>query len=79
MAVQVLQGCNMNIDEKLKKLQEISEKLENNEITFEESLALFEEGSALIRELYSDLSKAKGQITILKQELDKYKEEGLDE
>lgn len=69
----------MNIDEKLKKLQEISEKLENNEITFEESLALFEEGSALIRELYSDLSKAKGQITILKQELDKYKEEGLDE
>lgn len=69
----------MNIDEKLKKLQEISEKLENNEITFEESLALFEEGSALIKELYSDLSKAKGKITILKQELDKYKEEGLDE
>ena len=33
----------MSIDEKMKKLQEIADKLEKNEVTFEESLKLFEE------------------------------------
>ena len=42
----------MGIDEKLKKLQEIAEKLDDNEVTFEESLKLFEEGSELVKSLY---------------------------
>ncbi len=69
----------MNIDEKLKKLQEIADKLDKNEVTFEESLKLFEEGSKIVKELYSELNNAKGKVTILKQELDKFKEEGMDE
>lgn len=69
---------NMNIDEKLKKLQEIADKLENNEVTLEESLKLFEEGNEIIKQLYSELNKAKGKVTILKQDLDKFKEEGLE-
>lgn len=67
----------MNIDEKLKKLQEIAEKLEDSSVAFEESIKLFEEGSVIVKELYSDLNNAKGKITILKQELDKFKEEGM--
>ncbi len=67
----------MNIDEKLKKLQEIADKLDKNEITFEESLKLFEESNQLVKELYAQLNEAKGKVTILKQDLDKYKEEGI--
>ncbi len=67
----------MGIDEKLKKLQEIAEKLDNNEVTFEESLKLFEEGSELVKSLYEEINKAKGKITVLKQEIDKFKEEGM--
>ena len=67
----------MGIDEKLKKLQEIAEKLDNNEVTFEESLKLFVEGSELVKSLYEEINKAKGKITVLKQEIDKFKEEGM--
>ena len=67
----------MNIDEKMKKLQEIAEKLDKNEVTFEESLKLFEDGNKIIKELYAELNSAKGKITVLKQELDKFKEEEI--
>ncbi|HBP43806.1 MAG TPA: exodeoxyribonuclease VII small subunit [Clostridiales bacterium] len=67
----------MNIDEKLKKLQEIADKLDKNEVTFEESLKLFEESNLLVKELYAQLNETKGKVTILKQDLDKYKEEGI--
>ena len=67
----------MNIDEKIKKLQEIADKLDKNEVTFEESLKLFEEGNQISKELYSELNNAKGKVTILKQDLDKFREEGM--
>ncbi len=69
----------MSIDDKMKKLQEIADKLDKNEVTFEESVKLFEEGNKIIKELYAELNSAKGKITILKQELDKYKEEEMGE
>ncbi len=69
----------MSIDDKMKKLQEIADKLDKNEVTFEESVRLFEEGNKIIKELYAELNSAKGKITILKQELDKYKEEEMGE
>ena len=69
----------MSIDEKMKKLQEIADKLEKNEVTFEESLKLFEEGNKIVKDLYLELNNAKGKITILKQELDKFKEEEIGE
>ncbi len=67
----------MNIDEKIKKLQEIADKLDKNEVTFEESLKLFEEGNQIAKELYTELNNAKGKVTILKQNLDKFREEGM--
>ena len=67
----------MNIDEKIKKLQEIADKLDKNEVTFEESLKLFEEGNQIAKELYAGLNNAKGKVTILKQDLDKFREEGM--
>ncbi|MCI5714208.1 MAG: exodeoxyribonuclease VII small subunit [Firmicutes bacterium] len=67
----------MNIDEKIKKLQEIADKLDKNEVTFEESLKLFEEGNQIAKELYTELNNTKGKVTILKQDLDKFREEGM--
>ena len=67
----------MNIDEKIKKLQEIADKLDKNEVTFEESLKLFDEGNQIAKELYTELNNAKGKVTILKQDLDKFREEGM--
>ena len=67
----------MNIDEKIKKLQEIADKLDKNEVIFEESLKLFEEGNQIAKELYTELNNAKGKVTILKQDLDKFREEGM--
>lgn len=67
----------MNIDDKIKKLQEIADKLDKNEVTFEESLKLFEEGNQIAKELYTELNNAKGKVTILKQDLDKFREEGM--
>ncbi len=68
----------MSIDEKLKKLQEIADKLDKNDVTLEESLKLFEEGNAIVKELYTELNSVKGKVTVLKQDLDKFKEEGLE-
>ena len=79
MAIKPLWGFKMSIDEKMKKLQEIADKLDKNEVTFEESLKLFEEGNQIVKDLYLELNNAKGKVTILKQELDKFKEEEIGE
>ena len=79
MATKPLWGFKMSIDEKMKKLQEIADKLDKNEVTFEESLKLFEEGNQIVKDLYLELNNAKGKVTILKQELDKFKEEEIGE
>ena len=79
MAIKPLWGVKMSIDEKMKKLQEIADKLDKNEVTFEESLKLFEEGNQIVKDLYLELNNAKGKVTILKQELDKFKEEEIGE
>ncbi len=68
----------MSIDTKLAKLQEIVKKLDSGNVSFEESLRLFEEGSLTAKELYEELSKAKGKISVLKQDVDKFKEEDWD-
>ena len=64
----------MSIDEKIKKLEEIASKLEDNNITFEESVKLYESAATLAKELYSEITLAKGKVTQIKQDLEKFKE-----
>lgn len=64
----------MTIDEKIKQLEDITTKLENNEISFEESLKLYETAANLAKELYSEITLAKGKVTKIKQDLEKFKE-----
>ena len=65
-------------DKDLEKLVEISKELEREDTTLSEGVKLYEEGCELAKSLFKELDEVKGKITMLKQELDKYKEEGLD-
>ena len=58
-------------EEKLKKLEEIVEKLASPELELDTSLKLFEEGVKLVRELNKELNDAKGKVI----EFQKYLEE----
>ncbi len=64
----------MNIDEKIKNLKDITEKIEDENISLDESLKLFNDGVELVKDCYKSLNEAKGKITILKKEVEELKE-----
>ncbi len=64
----------MNIDDKLKNLKDITEKIEDETISLDESLRLFNEGVELVKDCYKSLNEAKGKVTVLKKEVEELKE-----
>ncbi len=52
----------MKIDEALKKLEQITKHLEENDLPLEKALSLFEEGLALATTIKSELDQAKLKI-----------------
>lgn len=56
---------DIKFEESLKKLEDIVAKLESGELTLDESLKLFEEGTELSKKLNSALDKAEQKITML--------------
>ncbi len=54
-----------NFEEKLKRLEEISEKINEGDISLEKASLIFEEGITLARELEKKLSKMERRIEIL--------------
>lgn len=69
----------MDFDKNIKDLEEICEKMENENLPLNEGVELYEKGVVIAKECYSELSKVKGKVTVIKQDLDKYKEELLDD
>jgi len=59
---------NENFELKLKKLEEIVEKLESEETALEDSLKLFEQGVELSKELNQKLLEIKGRIETVKKD-----------
>jgi exodeoxyribonuclease VII small subunit len=57
----------MSFEEKLARLNQIVEKVENETLPIEESLKLYEEGNALIKELEATLKDAQKKIGQLKE------------
>ncbi|MCB0349140.1 MAG: exodeoxyribonuclease VII small subunit [Bdellovibrionales bacterium] len=55
----------MAFEKKLKRLEEIVEKMEEGEISLDESLKLFEEGVKLSRECGKELTDAEQKVKIL--------------
>ena len=60
-----------NFENKLARLEQIGELLENNELGLEKSVSLFEEGVALSKECLEILENAELKIKTLKKGLDK--------
>lgn len=52
----------MSFEEKMNRLDEIVEKVENSTLPLEESLKLYQEGTALIKELQTALDDAEKKI-----------------
>ena len=63
------------IDEKLTKLEEIAVKLDDESVSLDEGVKLFEEGTKLAKACYEDLTKVKGKIFVIKEDIEKMKEE----
>ena len=54
-----------SFEERLGRLEELNEKIDEGNLPLEEAVALFEEGIALARGLEKDLSKIERKIEIL--------------
>ena len=61
----------MDYEKKLNELEELVKKLENGNVTLEESVALFENGVALTKDCILALKEYKGRITSASGEMDK--------
>lgn len=55
----------MNYKEKSDQLEKIVEKMENDDLSLEEMVKLYEEGSALYRELEKDLKGLEQKVRVL--------------
>ena len=53
-------------EEKLNRLNEIVEKVENTTLSLEDAMKLYEEGNALIKDLQKSLDEAETKIQIIK-------------
>ncbi|HZK57968.1 MAG TPA: exodeoxyribonuclease VII small subunit [Clostridia bacterium] len=59
---------NLNFEKALIRLEEIVNKLENEELSLDESLRVFEEGINLYRLCSKELSEAEKKISLIVQE-----------
>jgi len=66
------------LEDNLKKLAAVVEKLENKNNTLEDALQLFEQGVKLTRECLDAVNASRGKITELSKEMDKLIERPLD-
>lgn len=56
---------DLSFEELMKRLEEVTSKLENEELNLDESVALFEEGMNLSKKCNETLEKAEKKISIL--------------
>ena len=54
-----------NFEERLKKLEEIVEKIKSSEVPIEKAISMFEEGIKISKTLEKDIERMEGKITIL--------------
>ena len=54
-------------EEKLTRLNEIVEKVENTTLSLEDAMKLYEEGNSLIKDLQKSLDEAETKIQVIKK------------
>ena len=57
---------NKTFEEKLTRLNEIVEKVENTTLYLEDAMKLYEEGNSLIKDLQKSLDEAETKIQVIK-------------
>ena len=67
----------VNFEELIEKLGDITNKLEKEQLSLDESVKLFEEGMQISKECNSKLEDAEKRITILINQNDELKEESF--
>lgn len=67
----------LNFEELIEKLEEITNKLEKEQLSLDESVKLFEEGMQISKQCNSKLEDAEKRITILINQGDEIKEENF--
>lgn len=65
----------MKLEDQIKRLDEITAILEGGTCTLDEGIKLYEEGGEIAKQCYKTLNEAKGKMTVIKKELETYKEE----
>ena len=68
----------MEFEKSFSKLNEIKDKLENPEITLDESIKLYSESVEYTKICLEKLKETDGKILVIKNELDKLIEKPLD-
>ncbi len=68
-----------SFEQNLKRLQEISELLDNSDIGLEEAINLYEEGIVLSQDCLNVLKNAELKVTELKSKMDKIINNEIDE
>ena len=58
----------MSIEEEIKKLEEITNKLENNTLSLDESLKLYKKGIEISKSIKKEIENAKSQINYIESE-----------
>ena len=54
-----------NFEERLRKLEEIVEKIKNNDVPIENAISMFEEGMKISKALEKDIERMEGKVNIL--------------
>ncbi|WP_322622519.1 exodeoxyribonuclease VII small subunit [Aedoeadaptatus coxii] len=65
----------MNYREKSEKLEKMVEQMENDDLTLEEMVALYEKSTSLYKELEKDLSSLEQKVRILTDGMEKKEED----
>lgn len=65
----------MNYREKSEKLEKMVEQMENDDLTLEEMVALYEKSTSLYKDLEKDLSSLEQKVRILTDGMEKKEED----
>jgi exodeoxyribonuclease VII small subunit len=60
----------LRFEDNLKRLEDITTVLERGELDLEESIKYFREGSALYKQLKSELDKTEGEVKLIMENLE---------